>query len=95
MSSCINKYKIKYDGNNGHSYIEYLYCKYENVWNGQLWCLENGSSLNFDCVTDSQAYVRACCIAGIPTNNKYDYWEQIEEFTLPEIVAKIFNYKTI
>ena len=95
MSSYVNKYKVKYDGNDGYSYIEYLYCKYENVWNGQLWCLEDGSSLNFDCVTDSQAYVRACCIAGIPTNNKYDYWEQIEEFTLPEAVAKRFNYKTI
>lgn len=95
MSSYVNKYKVKYDGNDGYSYIEYLYCKYENVWNEQLWCLEDGSSLNFDCVTDSQAYVRACCIAGIPTNNKYDYWEQIEEFTLPEAVAKRFNYKTI
>ena len=95
MSSYVNKYKIKYDGNDGYSYIEYLYCKYENVWNGQLWYLEDGSSLNFDCVTDSQAYVRACYIAGIPTNNKYDYWEQIEEFTLPEAVAKRFNYKTI
>lgn len=95
MSSYVNKYKVKYDGNDGYSYIEYLYCKYENVWDGQLWCLEDGSSLNFDCVTDSQAYVRACCIAGIPTNNKYDYWEQIEEFTLPEAVAKKFNYKTI
>ena len=95
MSSYVNKYKVKYDGNDGCSYIEYLYCKYEGVWNGQLWCLEDGSSLDFDCITDSQAYVRACCIAGIPTNNKYDYWEQIEEFTLPEAVAKIFNYKTI
>ena len=93
MSSYVNKYKVKYDGNDGYSYIEYLYCKYEGVWNGQLWCLENGSSLNFDCVTDSQAYVRACCIAGIPTNNRYDYWEQIEKFTLPEAVAKVFNYK--
>ena len=93
MSSYVNKYKVKYDGNDGYSYIEYLYCKYEDVWNGQLWCLENGSSLNFDCVTDSQAYVRACCIAGIPTNNRYDYWEQIEKFTLPEAVAKLFNYK--
>lgn len=95
MSSYVNKYKVKYDGNDGYSYIEYLYCKYENVWDGQLWCLEDGSSLNFDCVTDSQAFVRACCIAGIPTNNKYEYWEQIEEFTLPEAVAKKFNYKTI
>lgn len=95
MSSYVNKYKVKYDGNDGYSYIEYLYCKYENVWNGQLWCLEDGSSLNFDCVTDSQAFVRACCIADIPTNNKYYYWEQIEEFTLPEAVAKKFNYKTI
>lgn len=95
MSTYVNKYKVKYDGNDGHSYIEYLYCKHENVWDGQLWCLEDGSSLDFDCVTDSQAYVRACCIAGIPTNNKYHYWEQIEEFTLPETVAKIFNYKII
>lgn len=95
MSSYINKYKVKYDGNDGYSYTEYLYCKYENVWDGQLWCLEDGSSLNFDCVTDNRAYVRACCIAGIPTNNEYYYWEQIEEFTLPEAVAKIFNYKTI
>lgn len=93
MSSYVNKYKVKYDGNDGYSYTEYLYCKYLNVWNGQMWCLEDGSSVNFDCVTDSQAYVRACCIAGIPTDNKYDYWEQIEEFTLPEAVAKVFNYK--
>lgn len=34
MSSYTEKYKIVYDGNDGHSYTEYLYYKYENVWNG-------------------------------------------------------------
>lgn len=91
MSNYINKYKIRYDGNDGHSYTEYLYCKYEGIWDGQKWCLENGTSLNFDCVTDSQALVRAYCIAGIPTKNKYEYWEQIEEFKLPKEVAELFN----
>ena len=93
MSSQVYKYKIRYDGNDGNSYDEYLYCKYEGVWNGQMWCLEDGSSVNFNWVTDSQAYVRACCIAGISLEDKYSYWREIKEFELPEVIAKIFNYK--
>lgn len=38
--------------------------------------------------------VKAYCIAGISTTNKYyDYWTKVEDFTLPEEVAKVFNYK--
>ena len=57
MSSNVRKYLICYDGNDGMSYNKYIYCKYENVWDGQNWCNEDGSSLNFDCVTDCNAFV--------------------------------------
>jgi hypothetical protein len=93
MSSYVQKYKIHYDGNDGNSYDEYIYCKFENVWDGQLWANEDGTPVNFGCVTDSHAFVKAMCIAGLETNNKYEYWEQINNFDLPESVAKTFNYK--
>jgi hypothetical protein len=93
MSSQIYKYKIRYDGNDGHSYDEYLYCKYESVWNGECWYRENGTPVDFSCVTDNQAYVTACCIAGIPIENNYYYWKEIKEFELPEVIAKQFNYR--
>lgn len=91
MSSNVRKYLISYDGNDGMSYNKYIYCKYENVWDGQKWCNEDGSSLDFDCVTDSNAFVTACCIAGVDTGDKYSYWEEIEDFDIPEPVAKKFN----
>jgi len=77
MSSSVHKYKITYDGNDGMTYKKNIYCKYENVWDGQLWRKEDGTSLNFDCVPDSYAYVTAMCIAHTPTNNKYFYWKEI------------------
>ena len=92
MSSYIKKYRICYDNNAGFTDSEDLYCKYENIWDGQLWRYEDGSSINFDCVTDSQAQVMAMCIAGIPTEDKYFYWKEIKDFKLPEAVAKEFNY---
>jgi hypothetical protein len=92
MSSNVRKYLIRYDGNDGMSYDKFIYCKYEFVWDGQKWCNEDGSSLNFDCVTDSNAFVTACCIAGVDTGDKYSYWEEIKEFDIPELVAKKFNY---
>ena len=92
MSSGVRKYRIYYDSNAGPTDSEDLYCKYENVWNGQLWRYKDGSSVNFDCLTDSHAQVMAMCIAGIPTEDKYFYWEEIKEFELPEAVAETFNY---
>lgn len=93
MSSYVKKYKVVYDGNDGMTYEENLYCKFENVWDGQLWRKEDGSSVNFDCVTDSYANVVSACIANIPTNDKYFYWKEIKDFELPYSVAKEFNYK--
>lgn len=92
MSSNVRKYIIRYDGNDGLIYRKSIYCKYEHVWDGQKWCNEDGSSLNFDCVTDSEAFVTACCIAGFDTEDKYCNWEEINEFDIPEPVAKVFNY---
>lgn len=93
MSSYVCKYHIKYDGNDGMTYDENIYCKYEGVWNGELWSNEDGTPVDFKCISDSCAYVKACCIAGIPINDRYFYWEEIKEFDLPEAVANAFNYK--
>ena len=93
MSNHVCKYKIVYDGNDSFTYEENIYCKYEGVWDGQLWVNENGTPVDFRCLTDSHAEVKAMCIAGIPTKDKFFYWEQIKEFDIPEAVAKAFNYK--
>lgn len=90
MSSLVKKYKIVYDGNDGMTYEKFIYCKFENVWDGQLWRNEDGTPVDFRCVTDSEAYVTAMCIANIPTEDKYFYWTKIEEFVLPETVRKEF-----
>lgn len=90
MSSHINKYKIVYDGNDGMTYEKFIYCKFENVWDGQLWRNEDGTPVDFRCVTDSEACVTAMCIANIPTEDKYFYWEKVKEFVLPEAVRKEF-----
>jgi hypothetical protein len=90
MSSSVNKYKIVYDGNDGMTYEKVIYCKFENVWDGQLWRNEDGTPVDFRCVTDSEAYVTAMCIANIPTEDKYFYWVKVKEFVLPEAVRKEF-----
>ena len=90
MSSFVKKYKIVYDGNDGMTYEKFIYCKFENVWDGQLWRNEDGTPVDFRCVTDSEAYVTAMCIANIPTEDKYFYWTKVEEFVLPEAVRKEF-----
>lgn len=92
MSSFVNKYKIVYDGNDGMTYEKFIYCKFENVWDGQLWRNEDGTPVDFRCLTDSEAKVKSMCIAGIPTDDKYFYWEEMDEFELPETVAEAFNY---
>lgn len=98
MSSYVKKFHIIYDGNDGRTYDEYIYCKYNNGCDVQNWCSEDGSPLDFESVTDSQAYVRSCCIANIPIDlvwkdNKCFYWEEIKEFTLPKSVIKTFKDK--
>ena len=93
MSSSVHKYRIRYDGNDGMIYEEFLYCKHEHVCDCQKWCDEDGSSVNFDCVTDNHAFVKACCIAGINIEDKYFFWEEIKSFTLPKTVARVFGYK--
>ena len=90
MSSFVNKYKIVYDGNDGMTYEKFIYCKFENVWDGQLWRNEDGTPVDFKCVTDSEALVTAMCIANIPTEDKYFYWTKVEDFMLPEVVRKEF-----
>ena len=93
MSSYVRKFKIFYDGNDGMTYDQYIYCKHEGVWDGQLWVNEDGTPVDFGCLTDSEANVKAMCIAGFPTNDKYFYWEEIYEFELPENVAEAFSYQ--
>ena len=92
MSSSVHKYIIVYDGNDGFTYTENIYCKFEHVDDSQKWCTESGESLNFDCLTDSHAMVRAACIAGVETNDKYFYWKEIKDFEMPNSVAIRFNY---
>lgn len=91
MSSTIKKYVIHYDGNDGNTYSRNIYARYENVWDGQLWAEENGSPVTFELVTDSEADVLSKCIAGIPTNSEYFYWEEVDDFELPEAVEKVFK----
>lgn len=93
MSSTICKYRIIYDGNDGFTYEDDIYCKYEGVWDGQLWVDEYGTPVNFGCLTDSHAEVMAMCIAGIPTKDKFFYWEEVREFEIPKAVANAFNYE--
>jgi len=93
MSSYVNKYRVVYDGNDGMTYEKFIYCKFENVWDGELWRNEDGTPVNFGCVTDSEALVTAMCIANIPTNDKYFYWEKIDGFELSPILIKEFYGK--
>ena len=91
MSSCIRAYKIVFDGNDGQSYEEVVYCKYNNSCDTQRWLDAAGRPVDFDYVTDSKAEVLAKCILGIPTDNKYYYWEELTDFKLLEAVNKEFN----
>ena len=93
MSSYVKKFIIKYDGNDGMTYTQNIYCKYIGSWCGEQWYNEDGTPVDFGCVTDSQAEIISHCIAGIPVQNKYFYWKEVEEFTLPEKLAEVFNYK--
>lgn len=79
MSSIIRKYKIHYDGNDGYTYDRDLYCKYNNSLDIQQWRYSNGTSVDFELMTDSQAKVTACCIAQIPANDENFYWEQVDD----------------
>lgn len=93
MSSYVKKYKIVYDGNDGYTYEKSIYAKFENVWDGQLWINEDGTPVDFGCVTDSEAMVMSMCIANIPTDDKYFYWEEVKDFVLPNEVEKVFYKK--
>lgn len=90
MSDYVNKYVVVYDGNDGCTYQKDIYCKFENVWDGQLWANSDGTPLDFRCCTDSEAYVTAMCIANIPTNDKYFYWKKVDDFEMPESVKNTF-----
>ena len=90
MSSYIRAYKIVFDGNDGQSYEEVVYCKYNNTCDIQRWLDAAGRPVDFDYVTDSKAEVLAKCILGIPTDNKYYYWEELTDFKLPKEVDKEF-----
>jgi hypothetical protein len=91
MISCIRAYKIVFDGNDGQSYEEVVYCKYNNSCDTQQWLDSGGRPVDFDYVTDSKVDVLAKCILGIPTNNKYYYWQELDDFKLPEAVDREFN----
>lgn len=92
MSNNVRKYCIHYDGNDGMTYSDNIYCKFEHTGDTQNWLNEDGTPVDFQYVTDSHAFVKACCIANIYTNDKYFYWYEIKEFDIPEAVAKAFNY---
>lgn len=91
MSSYIKKYNIRYDGNDGFTYNKQIYCQFENVWDGQKWANEDGTPVDFGNVTDSEALVTAYCIANIPTNDKYFYWNEIKDFQIPDAVKNFFK----
>ena len=93
MSSYVKKYAVHYDGNDGFTHTKYIYCKFENVWDGQLWRNEDGTALDFGCVTDSEALVTSHCIANIPTGDKYFYWEEVHDFKMPAAVAGELGHK--
>jgi hypothetical protein len=42
-------------------------------------------------VTDSKVDVLAKCILGIPTDNKYYYWQELDDFKLPREVDEEFK----
>ena len=53
MSSYVKKFVINYDGNDGFTYSKKIYCQFENVWDGQLWRNEDGTPVDFKCLTYS------------------------------------------
>ena len=91
MSSCIKAFKIIYDGNDGRSYEEVIYCKYNNTNDSQRWLDSGGRPVDFDYVTDSKVEVLAKCILQIPTDNKYYYWQELDDFKLSREVDEEFN----
>jgi hypothetical protein len=91
MSSCIKAFKIIYDSNDGRTYEEVVYCKYNNTNDIQRWLDSGGRPVDFNYVTDSKVDVLAKCILGIPTDNKYYYWQELEDFELPREVDEEFK----
>ena len=91
MSSCIRAYKIVFDGNDGQSYEEVVYCKYNNSCDTQRWLDAAGRPVDFNYVTDSKVDVLAKCILGIPTDNKYYYWQELDDFKLPREIVEEFK----
>ncbi len=91
MSHYIKKYNITFDSNMGFTCHKSIYCYYDNCCDFQKWCNEDGTPLDFGCVTDDEAMVTAKCIAGIPTNDKFSYWEEDEIKELHQEVVEFFN----
>ena len=91
MSSSIKAFKIIYDGNDGRTYEEVVYCKYNNTNDTQRWLDSSGRPVDFDYVTDSKVDVLAKCILGIPTDNKYYYWQELDDFKLPREIVEEFK----
>lgn len=92
MSNYVRKFKIVYDGGDSATYIENIYCKYEGVWGGEMWANEDGTPVSFKCLCENHSQVMAMCIAGIPTEDEFFYWDEIKEFDIPKAVAKTFNW---
>ena len=87
MSTCVKAFKIVYDGNDGRT----CDCKYNNTNDTQRWLDSGGRPVDFDYVTDSKVDVLAKCILGIPTDNKYYYWQELDDFKLPREVDEEFK----
>lgn len=93
MSSYVEKYIVHYDANDSTTCNRELYVKYDGVWDGQLWLFADGTPVNFGCITDNGAEVIAKCILGIPTNDKYFFWEKVNNFNIPDAVNNVFYPK--
>ena len=91
MSSYIRKYIVHYDSNDGDTCKVELFVKYNCTCDIQQWVYNDGTPLDFGCITDSGASVIAKCILHIPTNDKFFYWKEVEgAYELPEAVKNYF-----
>ena len=91
MSKYIKSYRIAYDGNDGQNYEQVVYVEYNATCDIQRWVDESGKPVNIGCVTDSYAKILAKCMLQIPSENRFEYWEEINGFVIPDLVLKYFK----
>ena len=91
MSRIINKYNIYYENSYSETKIKTVYSCSDISWDIIQWLTETGTPIIFDSLSYNEAYVTACCIANISTNDSINYWEEINNFELPEIILDNFK----